>query len=194
MARERRAAYCAQLAGIPRGAEEGRKPMHTFALYLGGLLVLLLATYQVAGWLVAHLHKRSLVCWSVGPLGVSSVYLKPPSLASRIMEAAAPALAVACVGYVALYQTGAGALLIALNLPLRRVGLLLLTALLALVLQGLRLFGDLRFPLWGEARMLAQVERSRALGGRVHFTPAGRKLLRERFGATPHEFLRAMHD
>jgi hypothetical protein len=169
-------------------------PMHTFALYLVGMVVLLLATYQVASWLVAYLHKRSLVCWSVGPLGVSAVYLKQPSLSSRIVEAATPALAVVCVGYLALYQTAPGELLVALNLPLRRLGLLLLTALVALGLQGIRLFGDLRFPLWGEARMLALVARSRTLGGRVHFTPAGRKLLRERFGATPHEFLRAMHE
>jgi hypothetical protein len=66
--------------------------------------------------------------------------------------------------------------------------------LIAAGLQGLRLFGDLRFPLWGEARMLALVERSRALGSRVHFTSAGRQLLRERFGATPREFLRSLHE
>jgi histidine triad (HIT) family protein len=156
------------------------------------MAVLLLATYQVAGWLVAHLHKRSLVCWSVGPLGVQAVYLKPPSLFSRIVEAAVPAAAVVCVGYLALYRTEPGAVLVGLNVPLRRVGLLLLAALLAAGLQAIRLFGDLRFPLWGEARMLALVERSRSLGARVHFTSAGRKLLRERFGATPREFLRAM--
>lgn len=167
--------------------------MSAFALYLVGVAVLLLATYQVAGWLIAHLHKRSLVCWSVGPLGVSAVYLNPPSLLSRIAEAAVPAAAVACVGYMALYFTTPGAMLVGLNIPLRRVGVLVLAAVIAAVLQGIRLFGDLRFPLWGEARMLALAERSRALGARVHFTSAGRQLLRERFGATPHEFLRAMH-
>jgi hypothetical protein len=168
-------------------------PTYSSALYLVGVVVVLLATYQLAGWLVAHLHQRSLVCWSVGPLGVSAVYLRPPSLLSRVIEAAVPAAAVAGVSYLMLYQVAPSALLVALNVPLRRVGLLLISAALAAGLQGIRLFGDLCFPLWGEARMLALVERSRTLGSRVHFTPAGRQLLRDRFGATPHEFLRAMH-
>ena len=166
----------------------------SFAVYLVGVIVLLIATYQVAGWLVAHLHKRSLVCWAVGPFGVQSVYLRPPSLVRRLIEAIVPAVAVAAVSYLALYRTTSGALLAVPTSHLRRFEVLAVAAALAVGLQGMRLFGDLRFPLWGEARMLALIERSRALGSRVHFTPAGRKLLRERFGATPGEFLRSMSD
>jgi hypothetical protein len=69
------------------------------------------------------------------------------------------------------------------------VGLLFLA--IATIEVG-RMFGDLRFPLWGEARVLVCVQRFRALGGLIHFTPAGRAFLRERFGATPREFVRAV--
>jgi hypothetical protein len=167
-------------------------PTSPDALSLVFVVVLLLATYELARWLVALVRQRSLVCWSLGPLGVSAVYLRPPSLLARLLEAAVPATAVACVSYLTMHWTAPG-LLLAAHGTLRRVGLLVIPVALAASLQGIQLFGDLRFPLWGEARVLALVERSRALGGRIHFTPAGREFLRERFGATPHEFLRAMH-
>lgn len=156
------------------------------------MLMLLLATYELAAWLVALVHSRSLVCWSVGPFGVSAVFLRPPTLLSRILQAIVPAAAVACVSYLALQWAEPGALLLAAHGTLRRVALVLVPAAVAAGLQAVGLVGDLRFPLWGEARVLAVVERSRALGGRIHFTPAGRQFLRERFGATPREFVRAV--
>jgi hypothetical protein len=47
-----------------------------------------------------------------------------------------------------------------------------------------------RYPLWGEARVMAQVQRSQATGATIIFTALGRSFLRDRFGVTPGEFTR----
>jgi hypothetical protein len=54
----------------------------------------------------------------------------------------------------------------------------------------LGLLRERRFPLWGEARVLATIQRTRATGALIFFTTLGKTFLRERFGATPGEFLR----
>jgi hypothetical protein len=51
---------------------------------------------------------------------------------------------------------------------------------------------DVHLPLWGEARVLARVQRSAVTGALIFFTPAGRTFLHDRFNATPGEFVRML--
>jgi len=49
-----------------------------------------------------------------------------------------------------------------------------------------------RVPIWGEARVLALVQRSVASGALIFFTASGRAFLRERFNVAPGEFVRML--
>jgi hypothetical protein len=67
------------------------------------------------------------------------------------------------------------------------------TAIPVVALTLIQLFGVIRarrYPLWGEARVMAQVQRSQATGATTIFTALGRTFLRDRFGVTPGEFTR----
>jgi hypothetical protein len=163
------------------------------ALYLVGLVVLWFTTYQAACWLVALIHSKTLVCWSVGPFGVSAVHWREPAPGLLLIQVTLPGLAVACVGYASLYAVYAGWSAALTSLSVARVGVAAALGVVASALQVLRILADRRFPLWGEARVLAFVQRSRALGSLIHFTPTGRAFLRERFDATPREFLQAVN-
>lgn len=158
-------------------------------LSLLALLVLGLLTMQALALLLAPTPGRSLLAWSVGVLGISAIYLRKPNAALRFLQLFLPLAGMASVIY--------GVLTVQ---PLPVTGLAdgptthrLLDATLALVLSLPRLLGalhELRFPLWGEARMIDRVARGQTLGTNFYFTAAGRVYLRDRFGASPDEFLR----
>jgi hypothetical protein len=166
-------------------------PAHTLALLIQ--LGICLAAYQAACWLVLLLPRRSLIGWSVGLLGIEAIALGKPSRRVLLAQFLAPVLVLAGVSYADLYLAHPWALGGLDHRPITRA----ITTLAALVagglLQALRFAGELRFPIWGDARLLATVQRSRALGGVVLFTARGRAYLRERFGATPREFLLSVH-
>jgi hypothetical protein len=48
---------------------------------------------------------------------------------------------------------------------------------------------DLRYPLWGEARILCSLQFLRASWASIHFTPFGLSYLRDHFGSSPSELL-----
>ncbi len=159
-------------------------------LYLTGVILVWFAVYHLAYSLIAIARDRSLVCWSIGPLGINAITLREPPAMQVIIQLICAALAVAGATYTSLYllmpppiaglQQTVSAQLVAIAIP---VALLTLWRLLGILRER-------RFPLWGEARVLASIQRSRATGALVVFTAMGRNFLRERFGATPGEFLR----
>jgi hypothetical protein len=162
-------------------------PAQTLARLI--LLGTCLAAYQVTGWIVLLLPRRSLIGWSVGPFGIAAIALGKPSRRVLVTQFVAPVLAVAGVSYADLYLAHPWALAGVDQRPVARALTTLAALAVGAALQVLRLAGDLRFPIWGDARVLATVQRSRALGGIILFTARGRAYLRERFGATPREFL-----
>jgi hypothetical protein len=161
--------------------------IHT--LYLAATILLWIAVYYAAYWLVALARDPALVCMSVGPLGVSVISLREPPRGRLLAQLACAAVAVAGAAYVSLF--------LVVPPPIGGLSRSLSTRLVAvcipvLVISGTRLLGilrDRRYPLWGEARMLTGVQRGLATGARIYFTATGRAYLRERFGATPREFL-----
>ena len=51
---------------------------------------------------------------------------------------------------------------------------------------------DLYFPLWGEVRILRNIQYLRSSRATIHFTPFGLSYLREHFGFNPTELLQAL--
>ena len=163
--------------------------IHIQPLYLVTVIVLWLVAYHVAYWIVAIVRDPSLICWSVGPFGLTIVSLRRPPRRQIVSQLAIAASVLACLAYTSLYLItpppilGLGRTLttqaIAVAIP---VGAITLARLIGIARES-------RSPIWGEARVLTGVQRSLATGARIYFTPVGRAFLRERFGATPNEFL-----
>ncbi len=163
--------------------------MQVHGFFLAWEALVWLAAFQISFWLAALAYRRTLICWSVGPLGITAVYLRRPPRGVVVVQVTVPIVVFACASFIGLYLVQPAPIGGLSQRPLVRVGTTLVALLAAAALQALRFLGDLRFPVWGEARVLACAQRSRALGGIVLFTSLGRTYLRERFGATPREFL-----
>lgn len=164
--------------------------IHVRPIYFTSVIVLWLLAYHVAYWSVAIARDSSLVCWSIGPFGISTVSLREPRASRLLAQLCFAAVVVACLTYASLFVIDP-APIDGLQHTLIVQGLAI--AIPVVALTAAHLLGIIReqcFPLWGEARVLAGVQRSVATRARVYFTPSGRAFLHERFGATPHEFLR----
>ncbi len=164
--------------------------IHINPLYFTSVIILWIVTYHVAYWLVALARDSSLVFWSVGPFGISVVSLREPPARRILAQLGVAAGALTVVAYTSLFVVnpppiaglgrGASAQAVAVAIP---VAVVTVARLIAIV-------RDRRYPLWGEARVLTSAQRSLATRARIYFTPTGRAFLRDRFGATPNEFLR----
>jgi hypothetical protein len=163
---------------------------HVHVVYLASILLLWLATYHAAYWLIAITRDPDLVCLSIGPFGVSIISLREPPVRRVLAQLVFAALALACVAYVSLFLVQPPPIA---GLDRAPTAALVAIAVPVVALTATRLYGLIRdhlYPLWGEARVMTGVQRALATGARIYFTPSGRAFLRERFGATPHEFLR----
>ncbi|HLY31254.1 MAG TPA: hypothetical protein VKQ36_09505 [Ktedonobacterales bacterium] len=154
---------------------------------LGWVLV-----YQAIYWALAIVRDPSLICWGVGPFGLIIVTLRKPGPGLRLIQLVAAGLALASVADASLFLARPGPITGLSQTPLAELGVVALVVALA---TGVRLLANVRmqrFPLWGEARVLATVQQNVARGAILVFTPLGRAFLRERFGATPGEFIQTM--
>lgn len=164
--------------------------IHINPIYLLSVVLVWILVYHVAYWLIAIVRDRSLICWSVGPLGITVVGLREPPVKQVLGQLGFGSLAVALVAYASVFAfTPSPVSGLERTLPIE-AAVILTPVVLFTSARLLTILREHRFPLWGEARVLARVQRSRALGALVIFTPAGQTFLRERFGATPGEFLR----
>jgi hypothetical protein len=158
-------------------------------LYLAVIVVFWLIVYHLTYRLLSLAGDRSLVFWSLGPFGVSAVSLREPGAPRVVAQLLAAAGLLAVVCYVTLYLIVPPPIPGLSQAPLDRlaiVGAPVAAITLAHIFAVLR---ERRYPVWGEARVLSGAQRSVATGGRIFFTRAGRAFLRERYGATPGEFL-----
>jgi len=164
--------------------------IHVNPLLLASVLLAWVVVYHIVFSLIAIARDSSLICWSVGLLGISVVQLEEPPLRQVLAQFATAALALATAVYFGLFVLQPGPIIgLGDSVRVRAVAI----AVPVVVIIGSHLIAVLRerhFPLWGEARVLARVQRSLATGGVVIFTQAGRVFVRERFDVTPGEFLR----
>lgn len=159
-------------------------------LYLLVVVVLWVVAYHVSYWLVAIAREPSLVFWSVGPFGVSVVALREPPVRRLVAQLGVAAVVLAGIAYGTLFLLNPPPIA---GLDRTLAGELAAVAIPVAAISLSRVLGiayERRHPLWGEARVLTGAQRSLATRSRIYFTTAGRAFLRERFGATPHEFLR----
>jgi hypothetical protein len=120
---------------------------------------------------------------------VSAVSLHEPRAPRVVVQLLAAAGVLAVVCYITLYLVVPPPIAGLSRTPIDRlaiVGAPVAAITLAHIFSILR---ERRYPVWGEARVLSGAQRSLATGARIFFTRAGRAFLRERYGATPGEFL-----
>jgi hypothetical protein len=164
--------------------------VHT--LQLVWVLVLWMALHEGVYLLLGMLRRQSLVCWSIGPLGAATTYLRAPGRLFVLLQVVLPAMLAAGFLRFSLFETTPPPIV---NLPTRtlvQVLVILLSLLFTSTIRVIMLVRDWRYPLWGEARVLRSVSWCRATGACIYFTTFGRSFLRERFQSSPREFLQTL--
>ncbi len=155
---------------------------------LVGYFVLWIVLVESARMLVTVLRNEPLIGWAVGPLGVSTLALSEPSLVFMVFNTFLPAIVSGLVLYIGFF-TALPSPIVLPHTPLVEtlviVGGVLLTS-TGDLLDALR---DLRYPLWGEARILRSIQFLHASWATIHFTSFGLSYLREHFGSSPAELL-----
>ncbi len=161
--------------------------LHILIVSVITLVALWGATNQILALALAQIGRRSLLAWSLGLSGVSALYLHKPAAFTRFLQLLAPLGGAALVAYAWLMAAHPAPIA---GLPPGRATNMVLATLETLLCGAPHLWGavrELRFPLWGEARFIDRVARGQHP---IAFTATGRAYLRERFGASPEEFLR----
>lgn len=140
--------------------------------------------------LISSLRNDPLICWAIGPLGFTTVYLSEPSSPAIILGAFVPAIVSGFILYFGLFSALPSPLTLPhrllVEIPIIAGGMMLSSAFD--VLSALR---DLRHPLWGEARVLRTIQFLRASWASIHFTAFGINFLRDHFDTTPSDLLQA---
>lgn len=164
--------------------------IHIHLVYFTAIVLLWIAVYHVVYWAVALTRDPALVCWSVGLFGVSVVSLREPPARRVLAQLAVAALALGAISYASLFALQPPPIAGLSQAPRAELLVVAIPVIALTIARGVGVIRERRHPLWGEARVLTSVQRSLATGARIYFTPHGRAYLRERFQATPPEFLR----
>jgi hypothetical protein len=165
---------------------------HINLLYLALVTVGWVVVYHAIYWALAIARNPSLICWGIGPFGLIVIALRKPGAGLQLAQFVAAGLALASVADISLFVVRPGPITGLDQSPLSELSVVAAVVALATSLRvaaNVRLW---RFPLWGEARVLAIVQRNIARGAILIFTPLGRAFLRERFNTTPNEFIQTM--
>jgi hypothetical protein len=166
--------------------------IHVNAVLLVSVVFVWLLVYHLVYSLMAIARDDSLVCWSFGPLGLNAVTLRQPPLRQVCAQLGVAGLAVALAAYTSLFVLSPSPIAgLDRSLPAMAVAVLVPVAVVT-VARLVSLLRQHRLPVWGEARVLAEVQRNAATGALIFFTPGGRAFLRDRFNATPGEFVRML--
>jgi len=163
----------------------------TNLLGLIGFVVLWLGLVECTKLLLKAFRNDPLLGWSIGPFGLSTLFLSTPSARFILFSTTFQTLVSGIILYLGLFSGLPSPLILPHNLPVIIVVVALGTVLTSFGdwVVALR---DLYFPLWGEARILRNIQYMRASWATIHFTPLGLSYLREHFGSNPAELLQAL--
>ena len=153
-------------------------------------LLIWIVLVECARILVRAYRNDPLVGWAVVPLGVSTLYLSEPSPVFILFNALFPAVVSAFVLYLGLFSALPSPLALPGN-PLVEILVITIGVLITSTVDFLDALRDLRYPLWGEARILRSIQLLRASWASIHFTPFGLTHLREHFGSNPTDLLQS---
>lgn len=167
--------------------------MHIVPNFFGliGFVILWLGLVECTKLLLKALRNDPLIGWSIGPLGVSTLFLYEPSTRFILLSTLFPAFISGCILYFGLFTSLPSPLVLPHN-PLSIIFTLALGILFTSLGDWISALRDLRYPLWGEARILRNIQSLRASWASIHFTPFGLSYLREHFGSNPRELLQAL--
>lgn len=166
--------------------------LHINTVYLIVVMLIWLLIYHIVYAAVAIARDPSLICWGVGPFGFTVIGMRRPTWGQALVRLLVAGMALGVVAFISLFVARPAPISGLPQMLSDRLALVSALVALATILRVLGSVRDWRFPLWGEARVLASVQRSIATGAILFFTPLGRAFLRERFGATPNEFLQTI--
>lgn len=153
-------------------------------------LVLWITFFKGTHVLLTLLRHEPLIGWAIGPLGITLMSLYEPSLLYIWLDVLFPALISGGMLYVGLFTS-----LSPLSLshrPLFETIVIAVGVLLTSTGDVVNALRDLRYPLWGEARILRSIQGLRATWARIHFTPFGCSYLSDHFGFTPTDLLQVL--
>jgi len=174
------------------GASTSDMHIHITSLFgLVGFVVLWLGLVGGTRILLNALRSAPLIGWAIGPFGLSTLFLHEPSAGFVLLHALLPALVSGGVLYLGLFTS----LPSPLALPhdfFAIVSALCSGIIVSSLGDWINALRDLRYPLWGEARVLRNLQYLHASWASIHFTPFGHSYLREHFGSNPTELLQAL--
>lgn len=166
--------------------------LHLQVVYpLGAVLLVVfwIISFRLAHLLVLLLRREPVIGWAIGPLGVSFMVLHKPSVFFTWLNALVPALVSGSVLYIGFFTPLSP--FIVPHHPLF-IGLVVCCGVLVSstsdVVLALR---DLLYPLWGEARILRNIQILRSTWASIHFTPYGHSYVNDHFGSSPADLLKA---
>ncbi len=155
-----------------------------------GFLVVWFVLFECAHVLVTWLRRGPLIGWGISPFGVTVVFLQEPSVFFIWLNLIFPALVSGVVLYVGLFTPLAP--LAVPHILLLKIVIIVLGIILASAIDFVNALRDLRYPLWGEARILRSLQSLQSSWATIHFTPFGLSYLRDHFGSSPTDLLQAM--
>lgn len=158
---------------------------------LVGFVLVWIVLVWCARMLVRVLRNEPLIGWAIGPLGVFTLYLSEPSPLFILFNAIFPAVVSACVLYIGLFTSFPSPIVLP-HTPLVEILVIVVGVLLTSMGDFVDALRDLRYPLWGEARILRSIQLLRASWTTIHFTPFGLSYLRDHFDSNPTDLLQAL--
>lgn len=150
-----------------------------------------LVLFETTHMLLALGRNDRLIGWAIGPLGITTLFLREPSTLFILLNAFIPAIVSACFLYFGLFTAFPSPIAIPHH-PLIEI----IVVAVGVFITSAKDFGnalrDLRYPLWGEARILRSIQNLRASWASVHFTAFGLSYLRDNFDSNPNDLLKAL--
>ncbi len=154
------------------------------------LAVLWIVLFRCAHILLPLLRQDQLIGWAVGPLGVSVMSLREPSLLYIWLDVLFPACVSGGVLYLGLFTRIAP---VSLSFPpLWQILTIVCGVLLTSTLDIVNAFRDVRHPLWGEARILRTILLFRVTWTKIHFTAFGQTYLSDHFGFSAGDLMQVL--
>ena len=162
----------------------------TSYLGLAAFLVLWLVFFRCAHLFLTIFRHGPLVGWAIGPLGVTVLFLHEPPALYIWLDVLCPAIVSGTVLYVGLFTS-----LSPVTLPHSPfIEILIISCGVLITSTGdlINALQDVRHPLWGEARILRNMQNLRTTWAKIHFTPFGYTYLRDHFGSSPTDLMQAL--
>jgi hypothetical protein len=159
-------------------------------LGLAVLLALWIILFKFTHLLIMLLRHEPLIGWAIGPLGITIMSLHEPTALYIWLDVLCPVLVSGTVLHLGLFTS-----LSPITLPRHPLTEFITIAIAVLLMSTgdvLNALRDLRYPLWGEARMLRSMQTVRATWAKIHFTPFGYSYLNDHFGANATDLLQAL--